>query len=78
MTAGVEAGRGERETKGEVGRGDIDPERFGVMIEVVAALDPLLVIELPLLRPPPPPKTSRAALKSPDLGRERERTALAG
>jgi hypothetical protein len=76
--AGVEAGRGESETNGELGRGDIDPERCGVMIEVVAALEPRLVMEFPLLSPPPPPKTSRAALRRPDLGRERDRTALAG
>lgn len=73
------AGRGEREVvKGDMGRGESDPERFGVMIEVVATLEPLLVTELPRRRPPPPPKTSRAALRSPERGRDRERTALAG
>lgn len=75
-TIGVEEGRGERLAKGDVARGDIDADKLGVMIEVVALLDPRLVIELPLRSPDPPPNTSRAALRRPDRGRDRDLAAL--
>lgn len=75
-TAGVDEGRGERLAKGDVARGDIDADKLGVMIEVVALLDPRLVIELPLRSPDPPPNTSRAALRRPDRGRDRDLAAL--
>lgn len=76
-TAGVDEGRGETKAKGEVAREDVEADRLGVMIEVVALLEPRLVIELPLRSPDPPPKTSRAALRRPERGRDRDLVALA-